>query len=128
MMHHVRDASRIRSLFAAAGILAALPLIGCSGDALTAPTLDRPLLEPNSGAGAPTFNFSTIDVSGASTTSPQGINDSGHIVGSYRTPGAAAVVSFGFLRKKDGKFEPVLFPGYSHVTAQRILPNGTILG
>jgi uncharacterized membrane protein len=151
-------------------MLAALPLTGCSGDALTAPVPRSPLLKPNFDRTAGAFDFTTIDVTGATTTAPQGINASGDIVGSYvaggvtrgfllkngsvetievpgalltvargigpggeivgnyRPPNAASFVSFGFRRRPDGKFDPVSFPGYSHVIPQRVLPNGTVLG
>jgi uncharacterized membrane protein len=165
MTPYIRDAKAARSLVTVASALAALLLTSCSDDILSAPEL-----APNFDRAAPTFDFTTIDVAGASSTMPQGINASGDIVGSYaaggvtrgflikngsvetfvvpgavltvargigpggeivgnyRTPGAPGFVSYGFLRRSDGTFDSVVFPGYSHVIPQRILPDGTILG
>jgi probable HAF family extracellular repeat protein len=44
-------------------------------------------------------DFETIDVSGAAATLPTGINDRGHIVGSYIDPGGAY---HGFVRDRSG--------------------------
>jgi uncharacterized membrane protein len=170
MTTDIRHARTASSLLAAAAIVAALSLTGCSGDALTPPLIERPLLEPSTSRAAPAFDFTTIDVAGATSTSPQGINASGDIVGSYvaggvtrgfllkngsvetievpgagftvahgigpggeivgnyRAPNAASVVSFGFLRRKDGKFDELSFPGKRHLIPQRILADGTVLG
>jgi len=170
MTTDIRDARTARSLLAAAAMVAALSVTGCSRDMLTPPSVARPLLEPNFDRTARGFDFTTIDVTGATTTNPQGINAGGDIVGSYvaggvtrgfllkngsvetievpgagftvahgigpggeivgnyRAPNAASVVSFGFLRRKDGKFDELSFPGKKHVIPQRILPDGTVLG
>ena len=72
--------------------------------------------------------FATIDFPGAVFTVALGIGVHGEIVGAYRMPGEPAVNFHGFLRSSDGRFERVDSPPYKNTIAQRILPDGTILG
>ena len=72
--------------------------------------------------------FTVIDVDGAAGTTARGISPSGEIVGAYWLPGDPTVAFRGFLRTKKGDSVNVRFPGHSWEIAQRILPNGTILG
>ena len=69
-----------------------------------------------------------IDFAGARGTIARGINPRGEIVGSYLLLGDPAVAARGFLRTKKGEFVNVRYSGHSWEVAQRILPNGTILG
>lgn len=69
-----------------------------------------------------------IDYPGAAVTEARGISATGEIVGTYRIAGEPPVNVHGFLLKKDGTFENVDFPGHTNTIAQRILPNGIILG
>ena len=61
-------------------------------------------------------------------TQLRGIGPSGEIVGSYRMPGEAPVNFHGFKLTREGEFISVDYPGHTNTIAQRILPNGTILG
>lgn len=72
--------------------------------------------------------LATIDFPGAVFTVALGIGARGEIVGAYRVPGEAAVNFHGFLRTEDGRFERVDHPPHKNTIAQRILPDGTILG
>src|SRR6266566_8811789 len=72
--------------------------------------------------------FTTIDFPGAAFTVALGIGAHGEIVGAYRMPGEPAVNFHGFLRSGEGRFERVDSPPYKNTIAQRILPDGTILG
>ena len=77
--------------------------------------------------------FTVIDFPDAQGTIARGIGPSGEIVGSYWLPGDNPMLAArGFLRTKKGEFLNVRygdpFPEHSWEIAQRILPNGTILG
>lgn len=72
--------------------------------------------------------FTTIDFPGAAFTVGLGIGPRGEIVGAYRMPGEPAVNFHGFLRTRDGRIERVDAPSHRNTIAQRILPDGTILG
>lgn len=72
--------------------------------------------------------FTVIDFPGAQGTIARGINPRGEIVGSYRLPGDPAVAARGFLLTKKGEFVNVRSPEHSWEIAQRILPDGTIVG
>lgn len=77
--------------------------------------------------------FTVIDFPDAQGTIARGIGPSGEIVGSYWLPGDNPMLAArGFRRTKKGEFLNVRygdpFPEHSWEIAQRILPNGTILG
>lgn len=72
--------------------------------------------------------FTIIDFPGAQGTIARGISRGGEIVGSYTLPGDPAVASRGFLRDNNGQFFNVKVPGSIWEIAQRILPDGTIVG
>ena len=72
--------------------------------------------------------FTTINFPGAVFTVALGIGAHGEIVGSYKMPGEPSVNFHGFLRSSDGRFEHVDSPPFKNTIAQRILPDGTILG
>ena len=72
--------------------------------------------------------FATIDFPGAVFTISLGIGARGDIVGTYRMPGEPVVNAHGFLRTSDGRFERIDSPPHKNTIAQRILPDGTILG
>jgi uncharacterized membrane protein len=61
-------------------------------------------------------------------TDARGISPGGEIVGTYRMSGEPAVNFHGYLLKKDGTFVNLDFPGHTNTIAQRILPDGTVLG
>lgn len=69
-----------------------------------------------------------IEYPGAAVTEARGISADGEIVGTYRMPGEPPVNAHGFLLKTDGTFVNVDYPGHTNTIAQRILPNGIILG
>jgi uncharacterized membrane protein len=77
--------------------------------------------------------FTVIDFPGAQGTIARGIGPSGEIVGNYWLPGDnPSLAARGFRLTKKGEFLNVRygdpFPEHSWEIAQRILPNGTILG
>ena len=65
---------------------------------------------------------------GAALTQLRGISSSGDMAGSYRNPGEPTVNFHGFVLTADGAFIPVDFPGHTNTIAQRLLPDGTVLG
>jgi uncharacterized membrane protein len=77
--------------------------------------------------------FTVIDFPDAQGTIARGIGPSGEIVGSYWLPGDNPLLAArGFLRTKKGDFLNVRYgdpnPNHRWEIAQRILPDGTILG
>jgi probable HAF family extracellular repeat protein len=65
----------------------------------------------------------------ARATIARGISPDGDIVGSYLLPGDPALVAArGFLRTNKGEFVKVHYPDHKWEIAQRILPDGTVLG
>jgi probable HAF family extracellular repeat protein len=73
-------------------------------------------------------DVATIDYPGASFTEARGIGPGGEIVGDYRMPGEPAVNFHGYRLSSDGVFTQVDYPDHTNTIAQRVLPNGTILG
>ena len=69
-------------------------------------------------------SLTTIDVPGASSTQPLGINPRGDISGMYSAGGT----THGFLLDKDGSFTSIDVPGASSTAAQGINPQGDIVG
>ena len=82
--------------------------------------------------------FTTIDFPDAPdadvvATDARGIAPGGEIVGTYRlevdaVAGDPAPKIRGFMRTRQGEFVPVMFRDHKSTIAQRILPDGTILG
>ena len=77
--------------------------------------------------------FTTIDFPDAAGsvvagTGAAGIGPSGEIVGSYTVVGEPGVNVHSYLLTKQGEFVAVNYPGHTNMIAQRILPDGTILG
>ena len=64
----------------------------------------------------------------AAFTQLRGIGPSGEIVGLYRMAGEPVVNLHGFRLTTGGEFVPVGHPDHTNSVAQRILPDGTILG
>jgi uncharacterized membrane protein len=78
--------------------------------------------------------FTTIEFPGAALTRLNGISETGETVGTYRTPdempknGSPSVAFHGFLRTVSGDLLEVRHPDHKYTVAQRILPDGTVLG
>jgi hypothetical protein len=72
--------------------------------------------------------FTTIVYPGAVFTRLRGVGPGGEMVGSYRTALDVAVNEHGFVLTAAGEFIPVDYPDHINTIAQRILPDGTILG
>jgi hypothetical protein len=70
----------------------------------------------------------TINFPSAAFTEARGIGSSGEVVGIYRMPGEPTLNFHGFLLTPDGRFLRIDYPGHINTIAQRILPDGTILG
>jgi hypothetical protein len=70
------------------------------------------------------YALSSIDVPGAVRTQPQGINDSGSIVGLYRSNDG---VAHGFLLR-DGDFTSINYPGAAYTDARGSNAQGEIVG
>lgn len=71
--------------------------------------------------------FTTIDFPQSVATDLRGISPDGDVVGTYRLAGQTGQIH-GFLRTKHGEFVAVNSEGHINTIAQRILPDGTILG
>jgi hypothetical protein len=74
--------------------------------------------------------FTTIDYPLSVLTEVRGIGPDGDIVGTYRLPGQTGQIH-GFVRSNDGEYRRVDSPTEQdrlNTIAQRILPDGTILG
>lgn len=72
--------------------------------------------------------FTTVDYPDAEGTQLRGINQHGDIVGTYWYPGEPLVNVHSFVLRRDGTFEAADYPGHINTIAQRILPDGTIVG
>jgi uncharacterized membrane protein len=101
-------------------ILAALAA-ACADSAPTAP--GSRTAPPSLSRFDQPLSFTTIDVPGASSTTPQGINARGDIVGWY----AAGGVTRGFLLS-GGTFATLVVPNAIETQARGIGPNGEIVG
>src|SRR5207248_1717767 len=75
-----------------------------------------------------TIDFRAADGVLAAVTEARGIGPDGEIVGDYAFAGEPAVNAHGYRLTKGGEFVPVNYPGHTNTVAQRILPDGTILG
>ena len=64
----------------------------------------------------------------AALTQLRGVGPGGDIVGVYRMPGEPGVNFHAFILTTDGQFVSVANPDHISTMAQRILPDGTILG
>ena len=78
-------------------------------------------------------HFRSIDYPNATATQALGIGPAGDIVGTYQRSGeagpiAGAIPIHGFQMTRRGGFFKVDYPGRQNTIAQRILPDGTILG
>jgi uncharacterized membrane protein len=109
-------------------VLGAMLFVACQ-DSPVAPRATRPalvasLLERGGSSSKPTFDFTTIDVPGASTTLALDINAGGEIVGRY----AVAGKTHGFLRSKAAEFTTIDFPGAVFTTVNGINRRGDIVG
>ena len=101
-------------------VLAALAA-ACADSAPTAP--GSRTAPPSLSRFAQPLSFTTIDVPGASTSMPQGINARGDIVGWY----VAGGVTHGFLLS-GGTFATLDVPNAIDTQARGIGPNGEIVG
>ncbi len=72
--------------------------------------------------------YTPVDFPGAMLTQLHGIGRDGDIVGSYRRAGETKPSFHGFRLTPAGEFLDVGVPGHANSIAQRILPDGTILG
>lgn len=72
--------------------------------------------------------FTTIDFPGSAFTEAWGVGPEGDVVGDYRLAGEPTVNLHGYLRTKNGAFVAVNDPPHINTVAQRILPDGTIIG
>ena len=75
----------------------------------------------------------SIDFPDSAASQALGIDPAGDIVGTYQRRGeagqiAGAIPIHGFLMTRRGGFFKVDYPGHQNTIAQRILPDGTILG
>lgn len=73
-------------------------------------------------------SVTVIEYPDAVLTEARGISPSGEIIGTYRMAGEPTVNVHGFLRRIDGTFVRIDYPGHTNTIPQRILPDGTILG
>src|SRR2546427_9866821 len=100
-------------------VLGARLLLACK-DRPVPPPAARPalavsLLERGESSSETTFDFTTIDVPGASTTGALDINNEGVIVGRYASAGR----THGFVRSTAGELTTIDFPGAGFTVAGR---------
>lgn len=72
--------------------------------------------------------YTPVDYPDAALTQVNGIGPDGNVVGSYRKAGEPDVNFHGFLFTTTGQFSDVSVAGHTNSVAQRLLPDGTILG
>ena len=72
--------------------------------------------------------YTSINYPGAARTQARGIGPAGDIVGNYSRRGEVGVSTHGFLLTRDGEFRPIDYDPHPNTIAQRILPDGTLLG
>ncbi len=82
--------------------------------------------------------FTSIDYPGAVYTDVRSINPAGDILGNYAlpgenktlptSPGGTPVNTHGFVLQHDGTLIPLAYPGHANMFAQRILPDGSVVG
>jgi uncharacterized membrane protein len=82
------------------------------------------LLERGESSSQTTFDFTTIDVPGASTTLALDINNEGVIVGRYASAGR----THGFVRSTAGELTTIDFPGAGFTVAGALNNHGDIVG
>ena len=58
----------------------------------------------------------------------QGLNDAGELVGRFRTNGAPANQTRGFIRRAEGTFEPFDYPGMASTSISEINNHGHLVG
>src|SRR6266567_973713 len=105
MTTHPRTTRIMKAFVPLSAALATVLAAGCSDGTLTSPGLSPG--RSNLDRAHPTFSFNTVDVSGALSTSSQGINAGGAIVGGYTD---ANHVQHGFLLQ-DGVVTTIDYPG-----------------
>lgn len=82
--------------------------------------------------------FASIDYPGAAYTDVRSINPAGDILGNYAlpgenktlptNPGGTPVNIHGFVLQHDGPLISLAYPGHANMIAQRILPDGSVVG
>lgn len=112
-----------RILIAAALGLSCLLEVACS-DAPTSPPSNLRPGPYSADRSEPTFTIDTIDIPGALATSPQGINASGDVSGTYLDVTGR---SHGFILH-NGAITTIDFPGADNTDAHGIGPSGDIVG
>ena len=85
-----------------------------------------------------TVQFTSIDYPGAAYTDVRSINPAGDILGNYvlpgenktlpTNPGGTPVNIHGFVLQRDGTLISLAYPGHANMIAQRILPDGSVVG
>jgi len=123
MMRH--QSWSVMQWWAAIGTAAVVCLIGTACADATAPGPASTLVPsaPSMDRQTPTFEYETIDVPGAASTSPQGINANGDISGGYTAGGR----THGFIRQ-NGIITPIDFPTADNTDTRGIGPDGTVVG
>lgn len=115
------DQNLIRRAATMVTLFAGLLLAACERSSPLAPESRHRTLQPANSNRS--YSFTTIDVPGATSTTPQGIGPGGAIVGWY----VAAGVTHGFLLE-NGEFTTIDYPGAAGTQARGIGPSGEIVG
>jgi uncharacterized membrane protein len=109
-------------------VLGAMLFVACEDNPVaplaTRPALAAASLERGESNSKREFQFTTIDVPGALSTSAGGINARGEIVGSYVDGNGR---SHGYLLR-DGQFTTIDFPGSAFTEAGGVGPEGDVVG
>src|SRR5436190_8197147 len=100
-------------------------LTACS-DVATAPeaSSSRQPIAPSFDRNSPSFDFSPIDIPGALSTNPQGINAGGDVSGSY----VDANKRFHGFILHDGAITTIDYPGADYTDVRGIGPDGSVVG
>jgi hypothetical protein len=121
MMSHLSwRAMRSRAATSAAVVVC---LMGSACADATSPASTLAPRTPSVDRRTPTFEYETIDVPGAVSTSPQGINANGDISGAYVAGGR----THGFIRQ-NGIITPIDYPTADNTDTRGIGPDGTVVG
>lgn len=122
--HRLTPSAGHRSILAFGALVALLS--GCADQSPTGPSAERsgPTGAASFDRNTPSFDFANIDVPGALSTVPQGVNAGGDISGYY----VDATRRFhGFIRH-DNVVTTIDYPGMDYTDVHGIGPDGTVVG
>ena len=111
----------------AAGVIVGWYFAGTGCPTSTAPCVVRGFILKDGAVTTVVFHNNDTGTD-AAFTQLRGIGPSGEVVGLYRMAGEPVVNLHGFKLTTSGEFVKIYHPDHTNSVAQRILPDGTILG